>query len=142
MFTLFVDGGGTATSPTYFSYRCIETQQGEFNPIRMDRFYLTNLSKELLPPNCSIVDTNGKQSNNIAEYCALVMGLERFKRFYDGKAVKIFHDSEIVHHSVLGLYQCKAVHLIPWYNAARRLWWNKIDYQWINREEIVKVLGH
>lgn len=139
---LWVDGGGTAKVQTYFSYKCIETEQKNYNPVAMNRFYLVNLAYELIPQGCSIFDAEGHQTNNIAEFAALYYGLLRFKKFYDYHSVTIHHDSQIVQRAVLGLNSCYAEHLIPWLNAVRSLWWPQIDYQWVKREEVVKILGH
>jgi len=108
-FTLYVDGGGTPTVPTYFSFRCLETeiknQWGIINPIQMERFYLFNLASELLPKNCYVVDDRGLSSNNIAEFASLFYGVLAFKKFYNYQPVTIYHDSEFVVKSVLGQYQ-------------------------------------
>jgi hypothetical protein len=145
-FTLYVDGGGTTEVPCYFSYKCLETEQqykgSSYNPIQMERFYLVNLSYELLPKGCSIFNADGKMTNNIAEICALTFGLLRFKRDYDYHPVTIFHDSQLIVNFVKGNWQCKAEHLLPWIKAVQALWWPKIDYRWVPRKEIVKVLGH
>lgn len=146
MYTLYVDGGGTTEVPCYFSYKCIETEQqlkwGSYNPIQMERFYLVNLSYELLPKGCSIFNADGKQTNNLAEVVALYHGLLRFKQSYDYNPVTIYHDSQIIQRAILGLNNCQAEHLLPWINAVRNIWWPTINYQWVPRKEIVKVLGH
>lgn len=137
MYNLFVDGGGTTTVPCYFSYKCLEAES-----IRMEKFYLINLAYELLPQGCDIFNGDGKQTNNLAEAMAMYYGLLRFKRDYDYHPVNIFHDSQIIQRAVLGLNDCKAPHLAPWVEAIQSLWWPKINYQWVPRKEIVKVLGH
>jgi ribonuclease HI len=108
----------------------------------MERFYLINLAYELLPKGCDIFNSNGKQTNNLAEIIALWAGLKKFKQSYDYHPINIFHDSQIVVYSVSGVYSCKAPHLIPWVEAVRKLWWPKINYQWVPRKQIVEVLGH
>jgi hypothetical protein len=159
MYTLYVDGGGTATVPTYFSYLCPETKERywagktyvEFNPVSMNRFYLSKLAPELLPYGCSVVNGNGQSSNNIGEYAALYYSLERFISVIGCQPVTIFQDSELIVNqvntrvdlfNVFKPYECKAEHLIPWLNAIERLWYVGINLKWIPREEIVKVLGH
>lgn len=146
MYTLYVDGGGTKEVPTYFSYKCIETEQqskwGIINPIQMQKFYLVNLSYELLPRDCSIFNLEGYQTNNIAEVAALYYGLRRFKQSYDYHSLTIYHDSQIIQRAVLGLNETRAEHLVPWVHAVRSLWWPAINYVWVDRKQIVEILGH
>lgn len=137
MFNLYVDGGGTTTVPCYFSYKCLEVES-----VQMSRFYLVNLTYELIPRGCDIFNADGKMTNNLAEVIALYYGLLKFKQSYDYHLVNIYHDSQVIVRSVLGVYQCKQEHLIPWVKAIQSLWWPKINYQWVPRKEIVKILGH
>lgn len=134
---LYVDGGGTTTVPCYFSYKCLEVES-----IQMNRFYLHNLAYELIPRGCSIFNADGKMTNNIAEAVSIYYGLLKFKESYDYQPINIYHDSQVIVYSITGVYQCKQEHLIPWVKAVQALWWPKINYQWVRREEIVKVLGH
>ena len=134
---LFVDGGGTPTVPTYFSYKCLDDSK-----IEMNRFYLTNLCSDLLPDNCSIYDHRRLSTNNIAEYAACWYGLSRFKEYYDGRQVTIFQDSQLVVNQVKGEWDCKQEHLQPWLKAIRNIWWDKVEIQWVPRQEVVAILGH
>lgn len=137
MYNLYVDGGGTTTVPCYFSYKCLEAES-----IQMNRFYLHNLAYELIPQGCDIFNSDGKQTNNLAEVLSIYYGLKKFKESYDYHPVNIFHDSQIIVYSVLKINQCQAEHLIPWVTAVQSLWWPSVNYQWVRRENIVKVLGH
>lgn len=134
---LYVDGGGTTKVPTYFSFKCLEVES-----IQMNRFYLVNLAYELLPEGCSIFNGDGLQTNNLAEAAAIFYGLLRFKRDYDYHPVNIFHDSQIIQRAVIGVNKCEAEHLIPWIRATQSLLWPAVNYQWVPRAEIVKILGH
>lgn len=159
MKTLYVDGGGTATVPTYFSYLCPDTQQRfwanksyvEYNPVRMNRFRLSNLAPELLPMGCSVVREDGNSSNSIAEYCSLFYGLQRFIEVLGHEKVLVMQDSELIVNQVntrvdlfsaKSFYECKAPHLIPWLDAVASIWHDGINLKWVSRETIVSVLGH
>ena len=142
MFKLYIDGGGTPSVPTYFSYKLFKGVNFVDKNVLMNRFYLSNLSPELLPECCSIYDHKGESTNNIAEYASLYYALKRFKEYYDYENIKIFHDSQLVVNQVNGVYQCKSDHLQPWLSAILKLWWSDIDYKWVSREVIVKILGH
>jgi len=108
----------------------------------MERFPFSNLSAELLPEGCSLVDGKGDNTNNIAEYAALYYGLKRFKDRLGPEEVIVYSDSQLVVNQVLGKFKCEAEHLLPWRNAVLGLWWVGIELKWTEREEIEKVLGH
>jgi len=151
MYELFVDGGGTPTSPCYFSYLCpqsvtkLPTKAGKsmsWTAVTMERFPFSNLSAELLPEGCSLVDGKDNSTNNIAEYAALYYGLRRFKDRLGSEGVTVYSDSQLVVNQVLGKFKCDAEHLLPWRNAVLGLWWIEIDLVWTEREKIEAVLGH
>ena len=151
MYELFVDGGGTPTAPCYFSYLCpqsvtkVSTKWGKsmsVTAVTMERFPFSNLSAELLPEGCSLVDGKGDSTNNIAEYAALYYGLERFKDRLGAEEVTVYSDSQLVVNQVLGKFKCDAEHLLSWRNAILSMWWIGLDLEWVEREKIVAVLGH
>lgn len=145
-YILYVDGGGTATSPCYFSYSGFsETgtkKLTKLNQVQLNKFWLSNLSLNLLPPNCSLRTEEGLMSNNIAEYCACYFGLLRFQEIFGGKEVTIFQDSQLVVNQVNGVWSCEKKHLVPWQKAVQNLRHNRVFLQWVKREVIVNVLGH
>ncbi len=149
-YTLFVDGGGNAKVLTYFSYLCPETKQrvklGKFyqyyNPIKMERYLLKNLTPNLLPEACGILDAKGNQTNNMAEYAALYYGLKRFSQCFGEQQLIVHQDSKLIINQVLGWYQCKANHLRPWLNGVKSVIWPEVSIVWVSRDKIVEVLGH
>ncbi len=48
----------------------------------------------------------GRKTNNEAEYCALLFGLQEARRL-GGRSIRIFTDSELVERQVKGLYRVK-----------------------------------
>ena len=151
MHELFVDGGGTPTAPCYFSYLCPQSvievstkwrKVMKWTSVTMERFPFSNLSAELLPEGCGLVDGKGDNTNNIAEYAALYYGLQRFKNRLGVEEVTVYSDSQLVVNQVLGKFKCDAEHLLPWRNAVLGLWWKGIELVWVNREKIEEVLGH
>jgi len=151
MHELYVDGGGTPTAPCYFSYFCpqsvtkLSTKPGKtmkWTAVKMERFPFSNLSPELLPEGCSLVDGKGDGTNNIAEYAALYYGLERFKEQLGTEEVTVYSDSQLVVNQVLAKSKCEAEHLLPWRNAVLGLWWVGIELKWVEREKIEAILGH
>ncbi len=151
MYDLFVDGGGTPTSPCYFSYLCPQSvvkvptkwrKSIEQTLVIMKRFPFAGLAPELLPEGCSLVDGKRDSTNNIAEYAALYYGLERFNERLGDEEVAVYSDSKLVVNQVLGKFECKSEHLIPWRDAVLGIWWEGINLVWIEREKIEEVLGH
>ncbi len=61
----------------------------------------------------------GHQTNNQAEYWALLLGLREAKRL-GGKSVEIFTDSELLDRQVKGLYKVKALNLKGLHRAVVR----------------------
>lgn len=59
----------------------------------------------------------GNTTNNVAEYTALVRGLQEAIRL-GAISVRIFADSELLVRQVTGAYKVKAAHLRPLYEAA------------------------
>ncbi len=61
----------------------------------------------------------GHKTNNEAEYCALLLGLEEAKRM-GGRSIRVFTDSELVERQINGLYRVRNPNLKPLYEAALR----------------------
>ena len=60
----------------------------------------------------------GDTTNNVAEYKALIKGLELSTKHTRGK-VHIFMDSELVINQMNGFYRIKAEHLLPLFQDAK-----------------------
>lgn len=153
---MYVDGGGVETNdlhiPTYFSYKCFYHDQVVFE---MNRFLTSNLAPGLLPPNCTLKTSEGRDSNNIAEYCALYYGLKRYvERVGLSFPLIVYQDSQVIIRTVLSalgrpengvVYQCHTLHLMPWLQAIvtiARVMDDDLTLQWVPRETIVGVLDH
>jgi len=134
---LYLDGGGTPTVPTYFSYKVIEEPW-----IQIKKMLTRDIPTTLIPKGCSFTRTDGTETNNIAEYAALYYGLLGFKIALGPIPVNVFHDSQNVVLQVLRERNCNAPHLRPWKNAVLSIWWDEINYIWVRRNSIKKVLGH
>jgi len=52
----------------------------------------------------------GRKTNNEAEYCALLLGLQEARRL-GGRSIQIYTDSELVERQVKGLYRVKNLNL-------------------------------
>ncbi len=78
----------------------------------------------------------GKTTNNIAEYTALIRGLEEAlkERVED---IEIFSDSELLVKQLYGIYKVRNENLIPLYKKVRSLLekFRKYRISHINREE-------
>ena len=64
-------------------------------------------------------DCIGNATNNIAEYCALIAGLEIAKRL-KAKEVECFMDSELLANQLSGNYKIKADHIRTLYDHAKK----------------------
>jgi len=139
-YTMYVDGGGQFKN-TYFSFIVYGHQSTK--PLHhMNRFLLRNLSPELLPKSCSIVDDKNQETNNIAEYAALHYGILWFVENVGPKEINIYHDSQLVVRQVSGQYQCRKQHLKSWLAAIKMNKWRGLALIHVPREIIVKKLGH
>ena len=74
----------------------------------------------------------GTATNNIAEYSALIKGLEK-ARSLGIKKLKVFLDSELIVKQMSGEYKVKNIKLIPLYNKAKDI------YQFFNSCKITHV---
>lgn len=62
----------------------------------------------------------GPATNNIAEYQALIAGLEEARRL-KANSVEVWLDSELVLKQLLGKYRVKEAKLLPLYNKVKQL---------------------
>lgn len=77
----------------------------------------------------------GEATNNVAEYMALIKGLEIAKQH--GDEIEIFMDSELIVKQMNGEYKVRKEHLIPLYEQVQELLKNFKKYSFIHvrREE-------
>ncbi|MFO0822469.1 MAG: ribonuclease HI family protein [Gemmataceae bacterium] len=71
-------------------------------------------------PTVEIADTIGKATNNVAEYTALVEGLELATEL-GVKQLAVFSDSELMVKQMNGEYKVKHPDMLPLYQEAKRL---------------------
>lgn len=94
----------------------------------------------LSTPDGAVVERLGKflgaQTNNVAEYTALLLGLARAKAL-GAREVEVFADSELMIRQLEGRYQVKAPGLKPLYEQARALLrgFSKVTLQHIPRAQ-------
>lgn len=140
-YSLYVDGGGQHKN-TYFSFKVFIEEKSK--PLyHMNRFLLRNLTPDLLPPETSITNSRGNETNNIAEYAALYYGLLWFLENVGTKPkVTVYQDSQLIIRQVLGEYRCKQKHLQPWHTAVYMNLWPNLTLTHVRREKIVPVLRH
>lgn len=62
----------------------------------------------------------GECTNNEAEYCGLILGLEEAKSL-GAKEISVFSDSQLCVRQLLGEYKVKSENLIPFHRKALRL---------------------
>ncbi len=65
-------------------------------------------------------DTIGIATNNTAEYCALIAGLELAKRF-KAAHVECYTDSELMKNQLCGNFKIKAEHIKTLYERAKQI---------------------
>lgn len=168
----FCDGGcftrkDGSTAPSYFSYKIFK--QNNSKPLyAISRFYLRSLiptqyqqakkrigwlgetinivndTSLFVPANCSIFNTNNKETNNIAEIAALYYCLSKlFSLIQPSSQIEMFSDSQLIVNQVNGLWMCKQDHLKPWLAVTNQLK-NQMDITltWTSRDNIVRILGH
>jgi ribonuclease HI len=80
----------------------------------------------------------GIATNNVAEYRALIAGLEAAREF-DPRCVRVRADSELMIRQLEGRYKVKSAHLKPLYEEARALLveFDEVDLGHIRRENNV-----
>ncbi len=62
----------------------------------------------------------GETTNNVAEYQALLLGLEKARQLGVSK-IRIFADSELLVRQLTGRYQVKSPHLLPLWRSAQNI---------------------
>jgi len=78
----------------------------------------------------------GVATNNVAEYTALIRGLEAALQL-GGKEVEIHTDSELLARQITGVYRVKAPHLAPLMDRVRELMrrFRRVSISHVVREE-------
>lgn len=86
----------------------------------------------------SVSERIGIATNNVAEYRALIAGLEAARPF-DPRCVRVRADSELMIRQLEGRYKVKSAHLKPLYEEARALLaeFDEVDLAHIRRENNV-----
>lgn len=69
----------------------------------------------------------GETTNNVAEYQALLLGLELALK-HEVKSLNIYADSQLMVRQLLGAYRVKKPHLIPLWQKARETLQNFVAY--------------
>ncbi|KAK4409603.1 Transposon Tf2-12 polyprotein [Sesamum angolense] len=91
------------------------------------------LEGEVLPYSFTLTQNC---SNNVAEYQALILGLEIA---VDAKQLplKVYGDSQLVVNQLLGLYEVKKPELLPYHNYAKRLmgWLGDVELEHLPRKD-------
>jgi len=77
-----------------------------------------NTGPETMEPQYRISEYIGTATNNIAEYSALIRGLEK-ARSLGIKRLNIFLDSELIVRQMNGIYKVKNKNLMPLWNRAK-----------------------
>lgn len=79
-------------------------------------------------------ETIGEATNNIAEYTAVMVGLELAKKF-SPKEIQYFVDSELVARQLSGKYRVKTPHILKLYQAVkeREKFFTRVSYTQIPR---------
>lgn len=81
----------------------------------------------------------GITTNNVAEYKALIKGLELASKYTKegNKEIKVFMDSELIVRQLTGVYRVKQSHLISLFENVKKLEskFKKISYTHVFRED-------
>ncbi|KAL0439222.1 UNVERIFIED_CONTAM: hypothetical protein Slati_2405200 [Sesamum latifolium] len=79
-------------------------------------------------------------SNNVAEYQALIFGLEMAVNIKQ-RHLKMYVDSQLVVNQLLGLYEIKKSELLPYHNYEKRLigWLGDVELEHISRRDNKQV---
>lgn len=80
-------------------------------------------------------DTIGETTNNVAEYCALIAGLEIAKRMKISK-IECYMDSELLKNQMSGAYKVKTEHIRELHTEAQKSasYFKEISYHHRRRE--------
>jgi ribonuclease HI len=81
-------------------------------------------------------DSFGETTNNVAEYRALLMGLEKCKSL-GIKNLEVFMDSKLIVEQMNGNYKVKNENLLNFYTKIKQIEFNEISFTWIPRKENV-----
>src|SRR3990167_7184966 len=76
-------------------------------------YILTNVLEE-------ISEYIGETTNNVAEYRALISGLEGVRKYHP-KELEMFSDSELLVKQINGQYKVRSPSILPLYKEAKRL---------------------
>jgi probable phosphoglycerate mutase len=79
--------------------------------------------------------TLGVTTNNVAEYSALVAGLEMARQLDPAAAVEVRMDSRLVVEQMAGRWKVKHPAMKPLYAAAQRLVPSRVSWIWVPREQ-------
>ena len=79
--------------------------------------------------------TLGVTTNNVAEYSALVAGLEMARQLDPTAAVEVRMDSRLVVEQMAGRWKVKHPAMKPLYAAARQLVPSRVSWTWVPREQ-------
>jgi ribonuclease HI len=95
-----------------------------------------------VPPTrlATISERIGTTTNNVAEYRAVIAGLEA-ARDYPSRAVRVRADSKLVIEQLAGRWKVKQPHLKPLHAQARRLLdaYEEVDLAHVRREQNVEA---
>jgi ribonuclease HI len=90
------------------------------------------------PPTrlATVSERIGVATNNVAEYRALVAGLEAARRF-PARRLRVRADSQLLVRQLEGRYRVKQAHLRPFFDRARELLgeYEDVDLRHVPREE-------
>lgn len=94
------------------------------------------------PPTrlATVSESIGVATNNVAEYRALIAGLEAAREF-PARRVRIRADSQLIVRQLEGSYRVKQPHLRPYFERARELLaaYEDVDLAHVRREENVEA---
>ena len=95
--------------------------------------------KEIVWQNSTFKEASPKNSNNVAEYMALIEILKYFNNSgIVNKIIKIYGDSKLVINQMLGLWNIKEGLYVKYAKEAKNLLLksnNRFQFQWIPREK-------
>ena len=79
-------------------------------------------------------ETIGEATNNVAEYTAVIVGLELAKK-WDAKEIEYFLDSELVCRQLSGKYRVKTPHILSLFKKAKEneSFFNRVHYRHLPR---------
>jgi ribonuclease HI len=82
-------------------------------------------------------ETIGDTTNNVAEYTAVIVGLEMAKKI-GGEEVEYFVDSELVAKQIAGIYRVKTPHIQVLYQKAKEqiAKFKKVKFTHVPREHV------